>query len=214
MLSSIQKSIETTYGIRSPWAVEAFLIDESQRGAFAEKIPWLKNSSEALLISQDEEEVELGLLFDSKLLEWSEAHDWETLVSNTPLLSLPLQKIGALIEGVSHFVYLTWRAEQDRAVTQLELELQAEVDKFVLLLGDTSVSERHEFFHRLFSETPWRPDLNSAEKERYETAMKLATRYCHHLKSAYSLAQADAWLPEVRSFYRKSQVEKIRHIHS
>ena len=38
------------------------------------------------------------------------------------------------IEGVSHFLYLVWRAGFDRTLTQLELELQAEIDKFIGLL--------------------------------------------------------------------------------
>ena len=35
-------------------------------------------------------------------------------------------------EGVSHFVYVAWNAGHDKPVTLLELELQAEVDKYVL----------------------------------------------------------------------------------
>ena len=35
-----------------------------------------------------------------------------------------------MIEGVSHFVHLSERARTDLPTTQLELELQAEVDKF------------------------------------------------------------------------------------
>jgi hypothetical protein len=38
-----------------------------------------------------------------------------------------------VIEGVSHFVYVVERARTGRAATHLELELQAEVDKWVVL---------------------------------------------------------------------------------
>ena len=37
------------------------------------------------------------------------------------------------LEGVSHFLYLIWNASFDRSVTLLEMELQAEIDKFVML---------------------------------------------------------------------------------
>ena len=40
-----------------------------------------------------------------------------------------LDPLCQIIEGVSHFVYLAERARVDREATQLELELQAEVDK-------------------------------------------------------------------------------------
>ncbi len=37
-----------------------------------------------------------------------------------------------MVEGVSHFLYLAERARRELPTTQLELELQAEVDKYVL----------------------------------------------------------------------------------
>src|SRR5437762_13493477 len=36
------------------------------------------------------------------------------------------------LEGVSHFLYLAWNAGHDRPVSLLELEMQAEVDKYVV----------------------------------------------------------------------------------
>ena len=44
-----------------------------------------------------------------------------------------LDPLCQIIEGVSHFVYLADRARVDREATQLELEMQAEVDKYVVL---------------------------------------------------------------------------------
>ena len=35
------------------------------------------------------------------------------------------------LEGVSHFTYYAWNAARDKPVSLFELELQAEVDKFV-----------------------------------------------------------------------------------
>jgi len=43
-----------------------------------------------------------------------------------------------IIEGVSHFVYLADRARLAREATQLELEMQAEVDKYVVLAASVS----------------------------------------------------------------------------
>ncbi len=39
--------------------------------------------------------------------------------------------IWTALEGVSHFVYLAWNAGHDKPVSLLELEMQAEVDKYV-----------------------------------------------------------------------------------
>jgi hypothetical protein len=44
-----------------------------------------------------------------------------------------LDSICQIIEGVSHFVYLADRASRDRVTTLLELELQAEIDDYVVL---------------------------------------------------------------------------------
>ena len=56
------------------------------------------------------------------------------LDSADPLNSLEASQLDDLwkvLEGISHFNYLVLRAADDRSVTLLELELQAEVDKFV-----------------------------------------------------------------------------------
>lgn len=44
-----------------------------------------------------------------------------------------LDSLCQIIEGVSHFVYVVERAREARGASQLELELQAEVDKWVVL---------------------------------------------------------------------------------
>src|SRR5215472_3890111 len=55
----------------------------------------------------------------------------------------PLDPLCQIIEGVSHFVYLADRARAEREATQLELELQAEVDKFIVLAASMpSLDER------------------------------------------------------------------------
>ena len=51
-----------------------------------------------------------------------------------------------LAEGVSHFVYVANRARQELPSTQLELELQAEVDKFVLLVLERVPYDRGDAF--------------------------------------------------------------------
>ncbi len=59
-----------------------------------------------------------------------------------------------VIEGVSHFVYIAERARVDLPATKLELELQAEVDKFVLLAfeGGTLMRDRaHAIRRSLYS---------------------------------------------------------------
>ena len=49
-----------------------------------------------------------------------------------------------ILEGVSHFVYLVWNAQYGRQVKPIEMELQAEVDKFVFSALADSDPETNE----------------------------------------------------------------------
>src|SRR5262249_14875721 len=49
-----------------------------------------------------------------------------------------------IIEGVSHFLYVAERARRELPATQLELELQAEVDKYIFLSHDAGERDHFE----------------------------------------------------------------------
>jgi len=204
-LAEIQKEIETTYQIHCPFSVDEFLLDESERENFLGRIPWLAHSQEALLVEQENKDLHVGLLFDSQLLNWSRSQTLKDLALDH------LAQAGPLIEGVSHFVYLTWRASQERPVTQLELELQGEVDKFILFSREGSSEQSEKLLQGLFCEVSWLESLAPEEKHRYETAVKMASKYCRFLKTRFP-RQSEGFFPEIRLFYRMSQAEKIRHI--
>ncbi|HYQ15335.1 MAG TPA: hypothetical protein VEQ58_06255 [Polyangiaceae bacterium] len=116
-----------------------------------------------------------------------------------------------LAEGVSHFVYVANRARQELPSTQLELELQAEVDKFVLL-----VLEQLPFDHdsalkahsRLYERVRFLHEPGTELGERYRTANDLAARFSRRLMT-FAPAASHATL---RRFYRAGQAEKIRLI--
>ena len=83
-------------------------------------------SDEQLLVAQDGDEMTLGLFLEPAVLA--------RLAAANPLDALHggnLADYWTALEGVSHFVYLAWNAGHDRPVGLLELELQAEVDKYV-----------------------------------------------------------------------------------
>jgi hypothetical protein len=122
-----------------------------------------------------------------------------------------------MTEEVSHFVYLHFCARTSRSVTQLELELQAEVDKYltaVFLLclqneGAFSPRLRDLLFRRYHLAAP----LSAEQAERYRAASVLAYRYCSFLESAYLRRSRLADLArEARRFYRLGQREKLEKI--
>lgn len=114
-----------------------------------------------------------------------------------------------LAEGVSHFVYVANRARQELPSTQLELELQAEVDKFVLLVLEQVPYDRGEAFEvhsRLYERVRFLHEPGTELGERYRTANDLAARFVRRLMS-HGHATTHATL---RRFYRAGQAEKIR----
>ena len=117
----------------------------------------------------------------------------EQLQADDPRVHLDGANLGALCtatEEVSHFLYLLFRAASGRAVTQLELELQAEVDKYlnaVFLLslqneGAVSARLRELLFQRYRLDERVSPERAS----RYRAASGLAYRYCGYLETAGS----------------------------
>lgn len=114
-----------------------------------------------------------------------------------------------LAEGVSHFVYVANRARQELPSTQLELELQAEVDKFVLLVLEKAPYDRGEAFEvhaRLFERVSYLHEAGTELGDRYRTANDLAARFVRRLLSR----QHEHTHAALRRFYRAGQAEKIR----
>jgi hypothetical protein len=113
-----------------------------------------------------------------------------------------------LLEGVSHFLYLVERARTGLPATQLELELQAEVDKFVLLAFSPSPLslERRALHEQLYEHVTFLHSADSELGERYRLANDLAARFTARLLDAES-GRARGLL---QRFYRAGQGDKIR----
>ncbi len=125
-----------------------------------------------------------------------------------------LDPLCQIIEGVSHFVYLADRARVDREATQLELELQAEVDKFVVLaawLGEPDLRASATLRRRLYEDVAFAHDAGTERGERYRVANERAHAFVRRLERTY--VEARRW-PEMRAdlrrFYDLGQSEKLR----
>ena len=122
------------------------------------------------------------------------------------------------LEGVSHFVYSTWRLEYDLPVSLLELETQAEVDKYavtVFLLGAQQGGAYPAQVHsRLFDRVSFDSRLAPAQVQRYQTAHRHAARYCRHLERTFvtrGAARIEGLVRELRRFYRLGANAKLSH---
>jgi hypothetical protein len=125
-----------------------------------------------------------------------------------------LDPICQIIEGVSHFVYLADRASRDRATTQLELELQAEVDKYVVLAAsldsfDEATSRRLR--GRLYERVAFLHAPGTVEGERYRVANDRARRFTGRLERDFVARRRYSELrEELRRFFHMSQSDKLR----
>ena len=213
MLRELQDLLAQLYGIAPSVDVRDYLVTDA---AFVRQ--WEGDSGrdidEKLLIVQSPDELGLALFLEPKLLE--------RLESVNPLRSLDHDSLAdfcLVLEGISHFVYLTFNAATDRCVTRLELEMQAEIDKYVsarTLLNQPSRSRfDHDLLSVLFDDPKFHDSLSAEELERYESASRFAGWYCRSLEARYAAGLPDdSMLRELRKFYRLPQPDKLSHIHS
>jgi hypothetical protein len=134
----------------------------------------------------------------------------------TPVLSAApdLDSMCQVIEGVSHFVYVADRARRELPTTQLELELQAEIDKYVLLAlgGDRYDAPAARVVHeRLYERVRFCHAEGTEAGDRYRMANDLAARMVRRLEVFYAEKGRFAELREALSrFYRMGQADKLQ----
>jgi hypothetical protein len=204
VLARLQKGLERMYRIDTEVSVDDFVIDDRAR----RQLGVARAPREQLLVTEEAGEVSLGLFVDERALS--------NLAENDPADRLDDTNLGDFllaVEGVSHFVYLTWRARHDHRVSALELELQAEVDKYVTCLLCGRIDRSAELRRRLFEEFSFEPDIDDEERARYLTANSNAQRYSASLERRYVTAGRIAeMLGELRRFYRLPLDGKLDHI--
>jgi len=119
-----------------------------------------------------------------------------------------------IIEGVSHFVVLVERAQSSRRTTQLELEVQAEVDKWLLLAGAMSrfdVARSAALRERLYERVTFAHDAQSEDGERYRVANDTAHGFVRRLERRYvGRARFAEMRADLRRFFHEGQEEKLR----
>jgi hypothetical protein len=199
-LSRVQRGLEKLYRIDPGAEVEDFLIDAD----VLSQLDVARRSREQLLLSPAGD---VGLFLCRSVLDNLSENDPGDGLDDGNLADFLLA-----VEGVSHFVYLAWRAQSDQSVTALELELQAEVDKFVtcaLELGP-DVETCRALYRRLFHDFEYEPDLSTDERSRYETANRAAAGYASHLDREYlRRGRVLDMFAELRRFYRSSAADKL-----
>lgn len=171
-------------------------------------------ADEQLLVAEESSELAIGLFLEPAVLARLDAAN-----PHRALNGANLADYWTALEGVSHFVYLAWNAGHDRAVSLHELELQAEVDKYVasvLLLRAQDPTRIPVELHRVLFERARVSEALAGERAGlYRRANHYAARFCRHLGGMLAPAGTRARslaTTELRRFYRLTNAMKMRHI--
>lgn len=129
---------------------------------------------------------------------------------------LGFDELCQVIEGVSHFVFLVERTRRELPLTQLELELQAEVDKYVVFVHGPSNSQKFEAQRaarlrgRLFRAVSYLDPPGTEKGDRYRLANDLAARFSEMLDERFAKrGRFEQLVYALRRFYAAGQYEKI-----
>jgi hypothetical protein len=213
LLRELQNLIAGLYDAPAEHDVYDFLITDGAYAAVLAGSVSAPPTDEQLLVREDEDGVGLSLYLDRAVIG--------RLAERCPLRSLSEDNLAdycTVLEGVSHFHYFVWSAGLERSVSLLELELQAEVDKYAsalrLLLEQRGGRFPAELFERLFGHAGFLPHLTPPERSRYEEAHRFAARFCSRLEERFLRrrhARPEGLLAELRTFYRLGRHAKLRH---
>ena len=216
ILQRLQRGLEALYRVDTRLDVRSFVVNETERNRALDDDAGGKQTRrprEQLLVQHAGGELSLALYLDDRALTNLARHDPGAGLHEHNFFDFCLA-----VEGVSHFIYVALCAAADRPVTALELELQAEVDKFVscLLCDESSADNPGRLRARLFERIQFANDLDHHERARYETANGEARRYVHGLERRFlgqlGERRIGAMLEELRRFYRLSLEAKLGHI--
>jgi hypothetical protein len=213
VLHGLQSLLGRLYDVELNYDVYDYLVTD--RGALhtAASGEAARDIEEELLLAETPDGAGVALYLDAALLGRLESADPVGALTESNLADYC-----TALEGVSHFVYSTWRLDRDLPVSLLELETQAEVDKYavtVFLLADQQGGGYPAQVHpRLFDRVRFDARLEPDQYHRYRTAHRCAAHYCRRLEHRFvsrGEARTEALVRELRKFYRLGSTAKLRH---
>jgi hypothetical protein len=205
LLLDVQRRLESLYGLDPEAPVTDFLISEEAAAAYP-------GGGSRTLLTQDGDGISVGVVLEGSVRE--------SLARIDPRVRLDASNLGplcTLTEEVSHFLYLLYCARVERQVSQLVLELQGEIDKYLTAALILSLQNAGAVSARLrphlFREYHLAEGISAERAERYHAASQLAYQYCGYLERQFLKASRLADLTrEARRFYRLGQREKLERI--
>lgn len=212
LLNRLQRHLENLYEVQSGYRVADFVIDDPRLARRLDTTANARDVPEKLLIQEEGDSLNLALYLDPDLLQRLDADD-----PTQSLHGKNLHDFWMALEGISHFLYLTWNAGHERSVSLLEMELQAEVDKYILaafLFGrQTRGAVPKTLYRHLFHNASFDHRLDATERHRYRSANYFAGQFCSYIEKEFLQPGARSGLVNtLRRFYRLNHQRKIKAI--
>ena len=214
MFEKTQKLIEEIYGVDSGCNVVDYLIDTENYFKVignTEDQSLSKRAESLVIYENDDSDITLGLYIDESVL---------VRLASSKKKGLTWENISdycLMVEGISHFIHFIWRVNNQIPTTLLELEMQAEVDKFVIcylqLKGKNSFDTSYKLRNILFNQFHYYDNMKENDKGRYQQANDLGHSYCAFLEEKYiKNGKLQEMVEHLRRFYRLWQSDKIKLI--
>jgi len=217
----IDKALKSLYNIETTLCAEQFLIHQFPA------IPLNRAGSGdfegALYIqekSQDRQKgevtIDLGIYLSPGVRDQLESFTkWKN-----PWTLEQLKAFSVASEEVSHFHYLLFNLMRNRPISEFELELQGEIDRFLILFFSKPFGEKSskiifdEVYEQLFCNFSFAKRLTVAQRQRYEDASIYAKRFFQKMRASFS--EKSKWhlvLKRARIFYQMDLNHKIAFLH-
>lgn len=215
-LYEIQKILMELYNIECDLRIDDFLIGRRRFLELCADNPHALNPhwEESLIVLKSSDGFRAAVYVDPDIIDAIKAID----ITSVRLSDKNIQGICHAIEATSHFLYFISCVAHEREMSYLELELQAEIDKFALLsfclLRDLDNPMFGHIISTLFEKYTLVKGLAPEIEERYREASRFAARYCASLEERYVYPwfSGRKLLSELRKFYSLNHWSKISHI--
>lgn len=213
ILDAIASELQQLYRLDAIPRVGQFLVGACDFRTWCAHHPQVDpQCRETLLIDRQDDAIHVGLYIAPAILE--------TLARHNPARCLRADNLDAAcvaIEGVSHLLYVWRRLQEEIPCSLLELELQAEIDKYLLCTHwlRQQGAPRYTLLSRLFHHYAVGGGISETAARRYHTASALAHQFCATLDAGpMRRHQTHRLLTTVRHFYRLTHWQKLRHVHA
>lgn len=210
--ADVQRWLVTLYDLPPQAGVDPFVCDAAQAEAILGSRP---DREELLLVSDPDVDGRAGvsLYLDAALLERVRR------AGAAWLGPAHLPDATVLVEGVSHFTYVAYRAERGEPVSELEMEVQAEVDKYVLSVwgraalvgrGVGWVRASQALREALFEDVSFRDPADTIVGARYRRANRRAASIAVEVERRWLRRRDPAGaIRALRAFYRRRREGKL-----